>query len=160
MNWLKRLLTKPPQQSIMERLEGLIPPVEKIRDSYKVDQRIAEEIHKEMVAIEERMTKSLEQQRQNIKVSELLIEQQEITSDIIETQYYKSLDAETIIINLREWLLSDDKTIAWILENVFIPAFVNGFAMQSEKRQRVLFNGLSVAVNLLKRLDGVLLDPE
>ena len=160
--WLKRLVgviapSKP--QSIIERLEGLIPPVEKIRDSYKVDRQIALEIHKEMLAIEERIWKTLKDQQQAIAVQELLIEQQDITGDIIEVQYYKSLDAETIINNLREWLLGDDLTIGWMLENALVPAFGRGFAKQKPERQRALFSELRVAVNILQKIDGMLTEP-
>lgn len=165
--WLKQLFESKSPQSIMERLEGLIPPVKLIQDSYKVDISIAEAGREAMLAVEKLMketqrliAKTIAQQEQSIEIQNLLVEQQEITASIIDVQYYKGLDAETIILNLREWLLGDERTIAWILENVFIPAFVNGFAMQSERRQRILFNGLSAAVNLLKRLDGVLLEPE
>jgi hypothetical protein len=154
-------------QSIMERLEGLIPPVEVIRDSYKIDRSIAEAGREAMLAVEKLMketerlvSKTLAQQKQSIEVQDLLLEQQEITGNIIDVQYYKSLDAETVIMNLREWMLGDDKTVAWFLENVLVPAWVNGFAQQTEARQRKLFNGLSVAVNLLKRLDGILVEPE
>jgi len=162
LGWIKRLVgvvTPSKPKSIMERLESLIPPVEKIRDSYKVDQRIAEEIHKEMLIIEDRMRINLEEQRQNVKVSELLLEQQAATGDIIEAQYYKSLDAETIINNLREWLLGDDLTIGWMLENSLIPAFGRGFAKQKPERQRALFAQLRIAANHLQKIDGMLIEP-
>lgn len=154
-------------KSIMERLEGLIPPVEVIRDSYKVDRSIAEAGREAMLAVEKLMkevdrlvSKTLAQQKQSIEAQDLLIEQQEITGDIIDVQYYKSLDAETIINNLREWLLGDDLTITWMLENVLIPTFATAFAKQTAARQRKLFSGLRVAVNVLQKLDGVLAEPQ
>jgi hypothetical protein len=149
----------------MERLEDLIPPVGLIRDSHGVDQRVAEVAHTAMLAVDalvkeigELVKVTLKEQSTAIEASELLLDQQAITGDIIDVQYYKSLDAETIITNLREWLLKDDVTIAWMLENVMIPAFTLAFAKQSESRQRKLFSGLRVAVNYLQKLDGVLLE--
>jgi len=146
-------------KSIMERLEGLIPPVEKIRDSYKVDQQVAEAGHRAMVAVEEMILATLIEQRQSIRVQELLIEQQVATGDIIDVQHYKALDAETIINNLREWLLGDDLTIAWMLENGLVPAFGRAFARQTPERQRTLFAELRVAVNSLQKIDGMLAEP-
>lgn len=172
LKWLKEQLgiEKPKTaepQSIMERLEGLIPDIGKIKEAYKVDTSIAEAGREALLAVdkllketEKALTKALAKQQQAIEVSDLQIEQQAITSKEIDIQYYKSLDAETIIMNLREWMFGDPKTIAWFLEHVLIPAWANGFAQQSEARQRKLFNGLRVAVNVLQKLDGILLEPE
>lgn len=176
IKWLKSLIgtpeyegkpTYPPEKSIMERLEGLIPPVDKIRDSYNVDRRIAEAAHKAMLSVEELVKETseliketLREQKKAIDAQELLLDQQEVTAGIIDVQYYKSIDAETIIQNLREWMFGDPRTIAWFLENVLIPAFTNAFAQQTAARQRKLFNGLRVAVNVLQKLDGILLEPQ
>jgi hypothetical protein len=169
LNWLKWLaFSKPnPEQSIMERLEDLIPDLGKIKASYKVDTSIAEAGREALLAVdkllketEKALTKAMARQQQAIDVSDLQIEQQIITSDIIDVQYYKSLDAETIIKNLREWMFGDEKTISWFLENVLIPAFTTAFSQQTEARQRKLFNGLRMAVNVLQKLDGILLEPE
>jgi hypothetical protein len=167
--WLKTIklwTRKPKSKSIMERLEDLIPPVGKIRDSYGVDQRVAEAAHTAMLSVDALVKEigvlvnaTIEKQGEAIEASGLLLEQQVLTGAEIDVQYYKSLDAETIITNLREWLLKDDVTIAWMLENVMIPAFTLAFAKQSESRQRKLFSGLRVAVNYLQKLDGVLLEP-
>lgn len=165
LKWLKELLgiEKPrtvQPKSIMERLEGLIPPIEKIRDSYQVDQDVAEAGHRAMLAVEQMILATLREQQQNIKVQELLLDQQEVTSGIIDVMHYKTLDAETIIINLREWLLGDDLTIGWILENAIVPAFGSAFAKQEPERQRALFAGLRVAVTALQKLDGMLVEPK
>ncbi len=169
LKWFKKLpilkVSRP--QSIMERLEGLIPDLGEIKAAYKVDTNIAEAGREALLAVdhllketERALAKAMERQQQAIEVSDLQLEQQAITGSIIDVQYYKSLDAETIIMNLREWLLGDDLTIAWMLENVLIPAFTSAFAKQSEARQRKLFSGLRVAINVLQKLDGVLLEPE
>lgn len=159
-------LTIPPK-SIMERLENLLPDVDSIRNSYKVDTSIAEAAREAMLAVErllketERaLAKAMSSQQTAIKAQDLLSDQQEVTGAIIEFQHYKKLDAETIIINLREWLLGDDLTISWMLENVLIPAFTLAFARQTESRQRKLFNSLRVAVNVLQKLDGILQEPD
>lgn len=165
LKWLKEQLgiEKPRTahpKSMAERLEGLIIPVELIRKSYEVDMDVAEAGHKILLATEVLIKASLKKQQAAIEASELLLDQQGVTSGIIDTQYYRSLDVETIIINFRKWLLGDDLTIAWVLENAIVPAFASAFAKQTESRQRKLFNGLRVAVNVLQKLDGILLEPQ
>lgn len=148
-------------ESIVERLEGLIPPVDLIERSYKVDRRIAAAGHKVMLATEELIKASLKKQQQAIEVSELLLDQQEATSDIIDTQVNKQLNAETIIQNFRIFLTEDELTIQWILEHIFKPAlFAAAFGNLDESRQRELFNALSRTVNSLQRKDGMLAEPE
>lgn len=171
LKWLKEQLgiEKPKTahpKSIVERLEGLVPNVELIRNSYKVDTSIAEAGREAMLAVEKllketerALTKAISSQQQAMDVQDLQTEQQEITANIIEVQFHKQLDAETIANNLREWLLGDDITIAWLLENCLIPAFGLAFAKQDPERQRKLFAGLRVAANALQKLDGILMGP-
>lgn len=171
MNWLEKLLRRDKiavdqDKSIMERLELLIPNVVEIRDLYNVDRTLAEVASEALLAVtkllketDRALAKAMARQQQAVAAQGLLLEQQEITGDAIDIQSAKQLDVETIAQNFREWLIRDDLTIAWMLDNVVVPAFARAWAMQSERRQRLLFNTLSVAVNQLKKLDGILLEP-
>lgn len=164
MNWIRRIYkqwTKETRsdKSIVERLEGLIIPVDIIQRRYKVERDVADAGHQILLATERLIKASLKKQQEAIEASEQLLGKQEETATIIDFQVAKQLDAETIIINFREWLLGDDITIAWMLENALIPAFTTAFSKQSESRQRKLFAGLRRAVNALQKLDGILLQP-
>lgn len=165
LNWLKEMmgLEKPQTshpRSIVERLEGLIPPVEKICEYYKVDKQIAEEIRKDMMVIEKRMRENLERQQQAIVAQELLIEQQDVTSAEIDVQVNKQLNAETIIQNFRIFLTEDELTIQWILEHIIKPGlFGAAFGNLEPERQRALFNSLRTTVNSLQKEHGMLVEP-
>jgi hypothetical protein len=166
INWIKERLglEVPPTahpQSIIERLEGLIPPVADIEKSYKIDRRIAKALRKAMLAIEELMKETLQQQQQAMEVQGLQMEQQEATAGIIEAQVHKAADAQTIIQNFRIFLTEDEKTIEWILQNIIEPSvFASGFGRLDAKRQRELFNSLQKTVNDLQRTDsGMLAEP-
>lgn len=165
LKWLQELIggvgTPSKPKSIVERLEGLIPLVDKIADSYKIDKRIAREVYKEMLAIEERTWKALKDQQRAITVQELLIEQQETTTGIIETQVNKQLNAQTIIQNFRIFLTEDELTIQWILEHIINPGlFGAAFGNLEPRRQRELFNSLRTTVNALQKEHGMLVEPK
>jgi hypothetical protein len=166
LNWLKEMLglkaLKPAHpQSIIERLEGLVPPVHLIEKSYNVDREVAEASHTLMLAAETLMVISLKKQQKAIEASQLLLDQQEVTANIIEDQVYKAADAQTIINNFRIFLTEDEATIAWILKHIIAPSiFAGGFGKQDAKRQRELFNALQKTVNDLQRTDsGLLVEP-
>lgn len=167
LNWLKSALgvegtldrsTHP--KSIMERLEGLIPPVELIQKSYKVDTEVAEAGHQIMLAAEKLMVATLKKQQKAIEASELLLDQQEATAGIIDTQVNKQFNAETIIQNFKIFLTEDELTIQWILEHIIKPSLFSGaFGKLEEGKQRELFNALRTTVNKLQKKDGMLAEP-
>lgn len=165
LNWLKELLgiEKPKTahpKSIVERLEGLIIPVELIQKSYKVDREVADAGHQILLATEKLIKASLKKQQDAIEASELLLDQQDATGDIIDIQVDKAANVETIVRNFRIFLTEDELTITWILENIIDPAlFGTSFGKVESERQRELFNSLRTTVNSLQKEHGMLAEP-
>lgn len=150
----------PHPKSIVERLEGLIPPVDLIEKSYKVDRHIAEAHHDLLLAAEKLTVATLKKQQHAIETSELLLDQQAVTADVIDIQVNKQLNAETIIQNFRIFLTEDEATVTWILEHLIEPAlFGASFANLEPGWQRKLFNSLRTTVNSLQKEHGMLVEP-
>lgn len=165
LKWLKELLgienpRTPHSKSIVERLEGLIIPVELIQKSYKVDREVADAGHQILLATEKLIKASLKKQQDAIEASELLLDQQDATGDIIDTQVYRAADVKTLVWNFKIFLTEDEQTITWILENVIEPAvFAAAFGNLEPGWQRQLFNSLRTTVNSLQKEHGMLVEP-
>lgn len=165
LKWLKEMLglEKPETarpKSIIERLEGLIIPVDLIQKSYKVDREVADAGHQILLATEKLIKASLKKQQDAIQASELLLDQQGATSDIIDTQVYRVADVKTLVWNFKIFLTEDEATITWILEHIIEPAlFGASFANLEPGWQRKLFNSLRTTVNSLQKEHGMLVEP-
>lgn len=138
--------------TILKRLGGLVPDVDAIAAAYGVDQRKAKKIQKGMETFLQLFVDLMAEQAD-------FIEGQADTAKLIERQAGKSRDALTIFMNVDQFLSGDEPTIEYILEIVFTEVFANAFGKLEPPRQTELFAALRVAINSLKKQDGLLLEP-
>lgn len=139
--------------TILKRLGGLVPDVEKIAQAYGVDQKRALKIQSSISVIFELFGDLILEQA-------VLIEGQAETALLIEREMGRGRDAQTILSNIDVFLSGDVVTVEHILNVIFAPVFAEAFGRLNPERQRDLFAALRFAINSLKRQDGVLTEPE
>lgn len=137
------------QETILKRLDDLIPDIDSIAHAYGIDQRRAKRIYASMKILLGLFGELISEQVE-------YIEGQEVTSRLIERQLGRERDARTILGNIDVFLSGESASIQYILEQVFVPVFAEAFGRLEPERQRALFASLREAVNSLQKQDGIL----
>lgn len=149
-------MTKTQRATILKRLGGLVPDVERICEAYEVDQKRAKKIQRGMKML---MQLFLDLMQLMSDQSEF-IEGQEDTAIMIEGQVNKEKDARTILDNIEIFTSGDHPTVRFILDTVFTNVFAEEFGHLDPARQVELFASLRNSINSLQRRDNILLEPE